>query len=86
MKIAICGYKGKTGSKVYDLLKENNYDVIGIEKKDKLLDFINSIDLLIDFTNKTEALKHIFMCQVISDSYLYNTAYWIQAEVEDITN
>ena len=26
------------------------------------------------------------MCQVISDSYLYNTAYWIQAEVEDITN
>lgn len=31
-------------------------------------------------------LKHIFMCQVISDSYLYNTAYWIQAEVEDITN
>ena len=73
MKIAICGYKGKTGSKVYDLLKENNYDVIGIEKKEKLLDFINSIDLLIDFTNKNEALKHIFMCLDFKKPFIVGT-------------
>ena len=35
MKIAMCGYKGKTGSKVYQVLKANKYEVIGIEKDEK---------------------------------------------------
>lgn len=73
MKIAVCGYKGKTGSKVYELLKRNNYEVIGIEKKDSLLDAIKSIDLLIDFTNKTEALKHIYMCLDFHKPFIVGT-------------
>ena len=32
MKIAMCGYKGKTGSKVYQVLKANKYEVIKYKK------------------------------------------------------
>ena len=59
MKICVCGYKGKTGSKVYELLKEEGFDVKGIEKEDKL---DNRVDLLIDFTNIDNSLKNINWC------------------------
>ena len=63
MKIAVLGYKGKTGSKVYEVLKENGYDVIGIDKDTiRLENVINSIDLLIDFTNKESAINNINIC------------------------
>lgn len=63
MKIALCGYSGKTGRKVYDLLVESGYDVIGIDENSiSLSKVINQIDLVIDFTNKEVALKHIFIC------------------------
>lgn len=63
MKIALIGYKGKTGSKVYQELLDNNYEVIGIDKEGILLSkVINDVDLVIDFTNKQSALKHIFVC------------------------
>ena len=63
MKIAVIGYLGKTGSKVYEVLKDNNYDVIGIDKSiNNIEDVIDNIDLLIDFTNVTTALKNIFLC------------------------
>ena len=63
MKIAICGYSGKTGSVVYKLLNEKGYDVIGIDCNSvSLTKVIKDIDLLIDFTNKEAALKHIFIC------------------------
>ena len=45
------GYKGKTGSKVYEALIKENYDVIGVEKEEKtLLSIIEKVDLVIDFT------------------------------------
>lgn len=63
MKIALCGYSGKTGRKVYDLFVESGYDVIGIDENSiSLSKVINQIDLVIDFTNKEVALKHIFIC------------------------
>lgn len=63
MKIAVTGCKGKTGSKVYEVLKEKGYDVIGIDKDTIRLDnVIDSIDLLIDFTNKESALNNINLC------------------------
>ena len=62
MKIALCGYKGKTGSKVYETLIEHNFDVIGIDKQDKLIEVINIVDLVIDFTNKEVAKRHIDIC------------------------
>lgn len=63
MKIALIGYKGKTGSKVYQELLDNNYEVIAIDKDGVLLSHvIQEVDLVIDFTNKHVALKHIFIC------------------------
>lgn len=63
MKIALCGYKGKTGKAVYDVLKENQYDIIGVDKdSEPLYKIIAKVDLVIDFTNKTQAMKHIFVC------------------------
>lgn len=63
MKIALCGYKGKTGQAVYDVLKENKYEVIGVDMdSEPLYKIIANVDLVIDFTNKTQALKHIFIC------------------------
>jgi dihydrodipicolinate reductase len=63
MKIAMCGYTGKTGSRVYALLKENGYDVIGIDSNSISLNkVIKDVDIVIDFTNKESALKHIFIC------------------------
>ena len=63
MKIALIGYKGKTGSKVYQELLDNNYEVIAIDKDGVLLSHvIQEVDLVIDFTNKHAALKHIFIC------------------------
>lgn len=62
MKIALCGYKGKTGSKVYEILKENGYEIIGIDINDLLDKVINNVDFIIDFTNKNVAKKHINLC------------------------
>ena len=63
MKIALCGYKGKTGSRVYETLLQEGYDVIGIEKNESsLLDVIETVDLVIDFTSKIVSLKHILIC------------------------
>lgn len=63
MKIALCGYSGKTGREVYQHLKENHYDVIGVDLNSKpLYEIINQVDIVIDFTNKKQALKHIYIC------------------------
>lgn len=63
LKIALCGYTGKTGSAVYKLLMDNGYDVIGIDLNSISLNkVIDKVDLVIDFTNKETALKHIFIC------------------------
>ena len=51
MKIAICGYKGKTGSKVYDLLKENNYEIKNIDVKDVEKETTSNVFDLFDLEN-----------------------------------
>lgn len=62
LKIALCGYTGKTGSVVYKLLK-TEYEVIGIDENSiSLAKVINDVDLVIDFTKKIVALKHILLC------------------------
>ena len=63
MKIALCGYSGKTGKEIYQVLKENNFQVIGIDKNTTSLnDVIEKVDLVVDFTVKEVALKHIDLC------------------------
>ena len=62
LKIALCGYKGKVGNKVYETLLLENYDVIGVEQNENtLLNVIKDVDLVIDFTNKETSLKHMLI-------------------------
>ena len=59
----MCGYSGKTGSYVYNELVKEGYDVIGIDSNSiSLSKVIKDVDIVIDFTNKETALKHIFIC------------------------
>ena len=46
IKIALCGYKGKTGRQVYEVLKENNFEIFPIDKEDNLLNVIEKADWL----------------------------------------
>ena len=63
MKIAIIWYKGNRGSQVYETLKEEGYELIGIDKDTiSLEEIIETIDLLIDFTNKESSLINIELC------------------------
>ena len=84
IKIALAGYKGKTGSKVYEVLLENNFDVIGIDKEDKLIDKINNIDLLIDFTNKEVALDNIDLCIKNKVDFIVGTTGFTSNELANI--
>lgn len=59
----MCGYSGKTGRYVYNELVKEGYDVIGIDSNSiSLSKVIKEVDIVIDFTNKETALKHIFIC------------------------
>lgn len=63
MKVALCGYSGKCGSKVYEALKEKGHEVIGIDENSiSLIRVIQSVDIVIDFTVKNVSLKHIMLC------------------------
>lgn len=85
MKIALCGYKGKMGKEVYSLLLENFNDVIAIEKEDdNLLQVIDDIDLLIDFTNKESALKHIYLCLEFHVPFIVGTTNFSYSELQAI--
>lgn len=84
MKIAVCGYKGKTGSKIYDLLLKNNFDVIGIDINDSLYNQINDVDLVIDFTNKKAALKNIYICLDFLKPFIVGTTGFTYDELASI--
>ena len=85
MKIAMCGYKGKTGSKVYQVLKANKYEVIGIEKdENELIDYIEDIDLVIDFTNKENAFVNIYMCLEFHKPFIIGTTGFSESELKSI--
>ena len=74
MKIALCGYKGKVGSKVYQCLLEENYEVFGVESEgSSLLGVIKEVDLVIDFTNKQESLKHILIALDYKKPFIVGT-------------
>ena len=84
IKIALCGYKGKTGSQVYEVLKENNFDVYPIDKEDSLIDVINKVDYVIDFTNKDVALKHIYTCIEYKKPFICGTTGFKAKELANI--
>ena len=85
MKIAMCGYKGKTGSKVYQVLKANKYEVIGIEKdENELIDYIEDVDLVIDFTNKENAFVNIYMCLEFHKPFIIGTTGFSESELKAI--
>ena len=82
MKIALCGYKGKVGKEVYSLLKENKYKVIGVDIDSKPLhEIIEHVDLVIDFTNKNQALKHIYTCIDYHKPFICGTTSFTSLEL-----
>lgn len=82
MKIALCGYSGKTGSEVYKMLLNNHYDVIGVDQYSKpLYEIINDVDLVIDFTNKNQALKHIYICLDYHKPFIVGTTGFLKNEI-----
>ena len=84
IKIALCGYKGKTGSKVYEVLKENNFEIYTIDKEDSLIDVIEKVDFVIDFTNKETALKHICLCVEYKKPFICGTTGFNSNELANI--
>ena len=85
MKIALCGYKGKIGKEVYTTLLENNYDVIGVEQNENdLLEIIDDVDLIIDFTNKQTALRNIYLSLEFHKPFIVGTTGFNSDELEAI--
>ncbi len=85
MKIALCGYTGKTGKEVYNVLVENKYDVIGVDEKSApLYQIIHQVDLVIDFTNKIQALKHIYVCLDFHKPFIVGTTGFTSSELAQI--
>lgn len=82
MKIALCGYTGKTGKEIYNTLIENKYYVIGVDKDSKpLVDVIKQVDLVIDFTNKEQAMKHIYLCLDYHKPFIVGTTGFTHEEL-----
>ena len=85
MKIALCGYKGKIGKEVYTTLLENNYDVIGVDQNENdLLEIIDDVDLIIDFTNKQTALRNIYLSLEFHKPFIVGTTGFNSDELEAI--
>lgn len=85
MKIAIIGYKGKSGSQVYETLKEEGYELIGIDKDTiSLEEIIETIDLLIDFTNKESSLINIELCLKYKKRFICATTGFNKQELRNI--
>ncbi len=85
MIIALCGYQGKTGKEVYQTLIENDYQVIGIDLNGlPLSHYIKDVDLVIDFTNKNSALKHIGLCLKYCKPFIVGTTGFLSDELASI--
>ena len=84
IKIALCGYKGKTGRQVYEVLKENNFEIFPIDKEDNLLNVIEKADCVIDFTNKETALNHINICINYKKPFICGTTGFNSEELAKI--
>lgn len=65
MKIAMCGYDGKMGSKMYKFLreKESLFEFVLINKNTKnIYKKIKSVDIVVDFTNRDFTYKLALFC------------------------
>lgn len=80
MKIALCGYKGKMGSAVYEILKIE-YTLFPIEKEDSLEDVIEKVDLVLDFTEREVAIKHIHLCLYYHKDFISGTTGFTESEL-----
>ena len=64
MNIIFCGSKGKTGSIVFNYLKELNYNIVSevnVNEKN-LIEVIKPNSIVIDFTNKEVCYNHAITC------------------------
>lgn len=89
MNVIICGSEGKTGSKVYQLLKENSINIVGCVNEHKtslkeLLKLDIPIDYVIDFTIKDVAYNHILQCIESNISFICGTTGFNKEELNNI--
>lgn len=84
IKIALCGYSGKTGKKIYELLKENGYEVFGVDIDKPLINIINKIDVVIDFTNVNVSLKHINIAIKHRKDFIVGTTGFAKKQIKII--
>lgn len=84
IKIAICGYTGKTGSKVYELLKNNGYNCLGVDENNPLENIIDNVSLIIDFTNKEASLRHIKLAISYKVDFIVATTSFSKKQLKEI--
>lgn len=86
MNIIFCGSKGKTGSVIYNYLKEQGYAInheVNLNEN-KLKDIIKKNSIIIDFTNSETALKHAYLCLENNSHFICGTTGIQEDKIKEI--
>ncbi len=88
-KIILCGSKGKCGSAVYELLKQENFEILACVNENEMtlheaIKKYSHIDYVIDFTKKDVAYMHIQLCIQYHIPFICGTTGFSQNELEAI--
>lgn len=87
MLIAMCGYDGKMGSKIYEFLrkKEGLFEFILINKQTKeIYQKIKDVDMVIDFTNRDFTYNLALFCAENKIPLISGTTSLSKKELEEI--
>lgn len=87
MIIAMCGYDGKMGSKIYEFLRKNTslFEFILINKKtNDIYEKIKNVDLVVDFTNRNFTYEAALFCAKNKIPFVSGTTALTNKELEII--
>lgn len=75
MNIIFAGSKGKTGSVIFEYLKEKGYKINGEVNlnEEKLINVIKPSSIVIDFTNNQTAIEHANICLKNNSHFICGT-------------
>ena len=88
MNIIFAGSKGKTGSVIFNYLKQKGY-IINTEinlNENKLLDNIKPGSIIIDFTSKDIAYEHALICLKNNSHFICGTTGLSNEQTNDLIN
>ena len=88
MNIYFAGSKGKTGSIIYNYLKEKGYLISGEINlnEEKLENIIKDNSIVIDFTNKDTALNHALICLNSKSHFICGTTGIEETKIKELQN